>query len=108
MTGPAAPRMMILCTSFEMTRHTSNNADVSGGRGGHAEVLVARGTAAYDAPASAGPSLDVYAGSTRILDKSEFAISQSMWEHLQPGRYYARVVDLATLEPLRGWSWQKN
>ena len=28
--GPAPTRMMIPCTRFEMTRHASSNADVSG------------------------------------------------------------------------------
>ena len=42
-----------------------------------------------------------------FLDKSDFAIPRSMWEHLQPGWYYARLVDLATFQPLRVWSWQK-
>jgi GT2 family glycosyltransferase len=43
-----------------------------------------------------------------FLDGHECEIPLSIWDRLQPGHYYARVVDLATLEPLRGWSWQKN
>jgi GT2 family glycosyltransferase len=42
-----------------------------------------------------------------LLDGDEFQVPRSIWERLQPGWYYARLVDLATLEPLRIWSWQK-
>jgi hypothetical protein len=42
-----------------------------------------------------------------FLETPEFRIPRSMWERLHPGWYYARLVDLATLRPLRTWSWQK-
>ncbi len=43
-----------------------------------------------------------------FLDGPECEIPTSIWDRLQPGAYYARVVELATLRPLRSWSWQKN
>lgn len=43
-----------------------------------------------------------------LLGGPEYEIPPSIWDRLQPGPYYARVVDLATLRPLRTWSWQKN
>lgn len=43
-----------------------------------------------------------------FLDGPKYEIPPSIWDRLQPGPYYARVVDLATLRPLRTWSWQKN
>ena len=43
-----------------------------------------------------------------FLDGPECEIPPSIWDRLQPGAYYARVVDLATLRPLGSWSWQKN
>lgn len=42
-----------------------------------------------------------------FLETPEFRIPRSIWDRLQPGRYYARLVDLATFQPLRTWSWQK-
>lgn len=43
-----------------------------------------------------------------FLGSFEYEMPPSIWDRLQPGPYYARVVDLATLRPLRTWSWQKN
>jgi hypothetical protein len=31
----------------------------------------------------------------------------AIWQCLQPGRYYARLTDLATARVERIWSWQK-
>lgn len=43
-----------------------------------------------------------------FLDGPECEIPPSIWDRLQPGAYYARIVDLATHKSLRSWSWQKN
>lgn len=43
-----------------------------------------------------------------FLDGPECEIPSSIWDRLQPGPYYARVIDLATLRSLGAWSWQKN
>jgi hypothetical protein len=31
----------------------------------------------------------------------------TIWQRLQPGRYYTRLTDLATARVERIWSWQK-
>lgn len=43
-----------------------------------------------------------------FLERPECELPLSIWDRLQPGAYYARIVDLATHKPLRNWSWQKN
>lgn len=52
------------------------------------------------------PTLIPAAGS--FLEGTECDIPASLWDRLQPGHYYARLVDLATFRPLRTWSWQKG
>jgi len=42
-----------------------------------------------------------------FLDKPECRIPRPTWERFQPEWYYAGLVDLPTLEPLRIWSWKK-
>lgn len=37
-----------------------------------------------------------------------FSFSQIVWEHLMPGRYFARAVDPETLQPMACWSWVKQ
>ena len=43
-----------------------------------------------------------------FLDGTTCEIPPSLWDRLRPDYYYARLVDLATLRPLRTWSWQKG
>lgn len=43
-----------------------------------------------------------------FLNGYEYEIPLSIWDRLQPGPYYARVVDVTTLRPLKVWSWHKN
>ena len=38
---------------------------------------------------------------------SELRLPLPIWKRLQPGRYYTRLTDLATLRPEKVWSWQK-
>ncbi len=39
---------------------------------------------------------------------AEFQLSPEVWERMQPGRYYARMIELDTLRPLALWSWEKG
>lgn len=39
---------------------------------------------------------------------AEFQLPQGVWERMQPGRYYARMIDPETLRPLALWSWEKG
>lgn len=38
---------------------------------------------------------------------AEVGIPPSAWDRLQPGRYYARMIDPETLRPTALWSWEK-
>jgi GT2 family glycosyltransferase len=42
-----------------------------------------------------------------FIGRPEFQFSQPLWDWMQPGRYYARMVDPKTLRPLALWSWEK-
>jgi GT2 family glycosyltransferase len=39
---------------------------------------------------------------------ADFHLSPAIWTRLQPGRYYARLLDAETLQPLGAWSWVKG
>lgn len=43
-----------------------------------------------------------------FLERPECELPLSIWDRLQPGAYYACMVDLATRKLLGNWSWQKN
>lgn len=43
-----------------------------------------------------------------FIRKAEFQLSPPVWERMQPGRYYARMIDPETLRPLALWSWEKG
>jgi len=43
-----------------------------------------------------------------FVDGGEFTLSRAVWERLQRGRYFARMIDLETLAPLALWSWEKG
>jgi GT2 family glycosyltransferase len=42
-----------------------------------------------------------------FLRTAEFQLSRSTWDRMQPGRYYARMLDPETLNPLALWTWEK-
>jgi GT2 family glycosyltransferase len=48
------------------------------------------------------PSVAAFVGA------ADFRLSPSVWERMQPGRYYARLTDPQTLRPLALWSWEKG
>lgn len=43
-----------------------------------------------------------------FIRTAEFRLSPPVWGRMQPGRYYARMVDPETLRPLAVWSWEKG
>jgi len=43
-----------------------------------------------------------------FVDGGAFQLSRPVWERLQRGRYFARMIDLETLTPLALWSWEKG
>ncbi len=55
---------------------------------------------------SPDPGFVPSAGALRV--GNGFGFSQIVWEHLMPGRYFARAVDPETLRPLAYWSWVKQ
>jgi GT2 family glycosyltransferase len=43
-----------------------------------------------------------------FLERAELDFSPAVWARMQPGRYYARLIDPDTLHPLAHWSWEKG
>lgn len=43
-----------------------------------------------------------------FVRQADFQLPRPVWERMQPGRYYARMIDLETLRPLALWSWEKG
>lgn len=43
-----------------------------------------------------------------FIRRADFQLSLPVWERMQPGRYYARMVDPETLSPMALWSWEKG
>lgn len=43
-----------------------------------------------------------------FVSDTEFQLSLPVWERMQPGRYYARMIDPETVRPLALWSWEKG
>lgn len=46
--------------------------------------------------------------SAAFVHGASFQFPIPVWERMQPGRYYARMVDPETLRPLTVWSWEKG
>jgi GT2 family glycosyltransferase len=42
-----------------------------------------------------------------FVREADFELSPAVWDRMQPGRYYARLIDPETLRPLTLWSWEK-
>lgn len=43
-----------------------------------------------------------------FVGHAAFQLPQGVWERMQPGRYYTRMIDPETLRPLVLWSWEKG
>ena len=43
-----------------------------------------------------------------VVRTADFRFPPSVWERMQPGRYYARMIDPQTLRVLAIWSWEKG
>lgn len=43
-----------------------------------------------------------------FVRKGDFQLSLPVWERMQPGRYYARMIDPETVRPLALWSWEEG
>lgn len=43
-----------------------------------------------------------------FVSGDEYRFSAAVWVRLQPGRYYARMLDVETFDPLGIWSWVKG
>jgi hypothetical protein len=43
-----------------------------------------------------------------FVSDADYQLSAAIWARLQPGRYYARLLDVETLKPLGAWSWVKG
>lgn len=43
-----------------------------------------------------------------FVQGAEHRLSSEVWERLQPGRYYARLLDPERVSPLMVWSWVKE
>jgi len=43
-----------------------------------------------------------------FVSAADFELSPAVWDRMQPGRYYARLIDPETLTPLALWSWEKG
>lgn len=43
-----------------------------------------------------------------FVRQADFQLPLPVWERMQSGRYYARMLDPETLKPLALWSWEKG
>ena len=47
-------------------------------------------------------------GVADFVRAADFELSPAVWDRMQPGRYYARLIDPETFVPLALWSWDKG
>lgn len=69
---------------------------------------VRHGVPSHDVVVQIGYNRHFIPSAAAFVHHAEFQLPQGVWERMQPGRYYARMIDPETLQSLALWSWDKG